>query len=151
MSRAVGLPEKGYHGNQVSEILNKTIKSNIRKILLDHLKPFCNDESEVHFFKQNLDRCIVLLKTRGEEHLLAGFVHEVVERYNSKPHSGPNMFCLAPFCMDEAFSMVHVPRELPSLANNDNSPDAIAIREFRAEVADKYANNWEPPFFGVAT
>lgn len=141
LSRSVSFPQKAYHGNQVSESLNRWIKGHLRKVILKNLKPEYPHITEENWFKKGLGPTLLVLRNSGKEHLLSQFLIETISEYNSRPHSSPNMFRCDPFGADEAFESVESPKDLPDISKNDNSVEAVSIRSFRSTVFEGFALN----------
>ena len=133
-------PKKAMQGNQVSERLNATIKKNLRKecIKIISEKKAVVSQTTANLNKLSLERLSKALSADA----LRGCVLRAVELYNSSPHKGNGMFNMAPFNIDEAFYQENILKSIPVIARNNNSKNALVIREHRADVVGRYAKNW---------
>lgn len=57
-------------------------------------------------------------------------------------HGNPNMFGSSPFNSDEAFLSFRKSGLVPDLCVENNSDEALDIRNYRALVYERYAGNW---------
>lgn len=126
LRRSLAVPQS--HGNQLSETLNKTLKTLIRKLLLTKLGP-------EKYNKTNLK--VLTSKLQFEE--LSNVVTEAIEIYCNRPHQGSPSYKTNPFSQDEALALNAC--ETSSLARNNNSPAALEVRAHKAYKLGLYVQN----------
>lgn len=125
------------HQNQVAERWNRTLK-----ILLQ--RRFEDIGAWGGALTEKATLSSLSSKYSCEE--VSSYINSCVEKYNSTPHGGKGMFKASPFIMDEALCIE--PPFKTTLALNDNSLQALEIREFRAKVIEKHAGSWDKFFLG---
>lgn len=126
LRRSLAAPQS--HGNQLSEILNKTLKTLIRRLLVNKLGP------EKHK-KTNLK----VLTSKFQFQEMSNFVTEAIEIYCNRPHQGSTSYKAAPFLQDEALALN--PSETSCLIKNNNEPAALELRAYRAYNLGLFAQN----------
>jgi site-specific recombinase XerD len=137
---------QAFHQNQVIERVNRTIKAKLKKAILAIL---IVGEHLNFYRKAHLKR---LVQDVSQQVDFAQLVNQTIEEYNNTAHKGERMFRMSPFNMDEALynekdepqaieGQLILAADLPLVAN-DNSPQAIKVSKYRAEVVSKFAGNW---------
>jgi site-specific recombinase XerD len=126
LRRSLAPPQS--HGNQLSENLNKTLKTLTRRLLVTKLGP------EKHH-KTNLK----VLTSKFQFQELSNFVKEAIEIYCNRPHQGAASYKAAPFSQDEALALNAC--ETNSLTRNNNGPAALEVRAHKAYKLGLYVQN----------
>jgi len=123
---SLALPQS--HGNQLAEILNRTIKRYIRAGLVEL---FGKQKHQ----KTRLD----LLVNRVDFETLSTIVNKAVERYCSKPHKGVDIYQASPFDADQALTTQSC--QDTSITRNDNQQTALSARAAKANKILAFAQN----------
>ena len=117
--------------NQVVERLNRTIKDRLRLLL---------DPS----WKKKREKVDPLKEIKYSFQEFSSLVNKGIEQYNQKPHKA--LSGLSPNQMEEALFLQHKgnhPKDLQLITANDDSAQAVFIRQYKQEVAEKYKGKWE--------
>lgn len=135
------------HENQAIERLIRTIKQKIAHFLFQQLEMPC---PKGYISKEELNKLVIQFNASNKQIEFASIIIKVIEQYNNQPHGAVRMFKMAPSNMDEAlFTQEQIDKKNLRLrstqfaiATNDNSPQAIAIANYKAQVAERFAGNW---------